>query len=111
MNNIKLDFDFFSKYEKEVKNLPEEKKKIWIQERKKIPLTREEKNVMKIFLDKFLNKLEAREKEVIIQRFGIYDGRKKTHKEIAQILNLSGERIRQIEKIALEKMRFFKNNS
>ena len=106
MNNTKLDFDL-SKYEKEVKNLPEEKKKIWIQERRKIPLTREEKNVIKILLDK----LEAREKEVIIQRFGINDGRKKTLKEIGQMLNLSGERIRQIEKIALKKLRLFKSRN
>ena len=88
-----------NKYFEERKKLQKERKEIYEKIFKKS--TREVSKEIKILL----NNLGSREKEVIIQRWGFNDGRKKTLKEVGQILNLSGERIRQIEAIALDKLR------
>ena len=61
-------------------------------------------------MDILLNKLEPLEKDVLFQLFGIENlGFRKTHLEIGKSLNLSEDKIKQIEKKALEKLRFFKN--
>lgn len=52
-----------------------------------------------------LDTLEPREKNIIDYRFGISSGKIKTLDEISAIMNLSKERIRQIEIKALRKMR------
>ena len=51
-----------------------------------------------------LNNLTVRESKVIKMRFG-FDGVEKTLEEIGEILNLTRERVRQIEKKALDKIR------
>lgn len=52
-----------------------------------------------------LDSLEPNEKQTVLMRFGLDDGRFKTLGEIASGLKLSNERIRQIEIKALRKLR------
>ncbi len=52
-----------------------------------------------------LSILSERERDVLIHRFGLNGEEPKTLQEIGKILNLSRERVRQIEKSALEKIR------
>ena len=49
--------------------------------------------------------LEAREGEVLRQRFGLHGGLPQTLEEIGQNMKISKERVRQIERNALRKMR------
>jgi RNA polymerase primary sigma factor len=52
-----------------------------------------------------LNQLSDREKEIIIERFGLRDGDPKTLEVIGQKMGLSRERIRQIESKAMKRLR------
>ena len=52
-----------------------------------------------------LRRLSRLEREVIILRYGITDGRQKTFTEIGEWLGYSGERMRQLECVALKKLR------
>ena len=52
-----------------------------------------------------LNTLTPREERVIKMRFGLEDGTEHTLEEIGEDFAVSRERIRQIEKKALEKLR------
>ncbi|MGE5670446.1 MAG: sigma-70 domain-containing protein, partial [Fibrobacterota bacterium] len=52
-----------------------------------------------------LDSLDAKEKQTVIMRFGLDDGRIKTLGEIGQVLHLTNERVRQIEIKALRKLR------
>jgi len=52
-----------------------------------------------------LESLESKEKQTVILRFGLDDGRIKTLGEIATRMRLSNERVRQIEIKALKKLR------
>lgn len=54
---------------------------------------------------KVMDSLDPREKTVLVKRYGLEDGEPMTLEEIGKELNLSRERIRQIEEKALRKMR------
>lgn len=62
-------------------------------------------------LNNYLNLLNDREKEIIIERYGLLNQKEKTQKEIAKELNISRSYVSRIEKRALTKMlkEFIKN--
>jgi RNA polymerase primary sigma factor len=62
------------------------------------------KNSLKHQLRNALDELDAKEEKVVRLRFGIDGTDPKTLKEIGEMMNLSRERIRQIEAQALEKL-------
>lgn len=67
-------------------------------------------------IEKFLSTLKPNEEKVVKMRFGILEGeeygREHTLQEIGDVLNLSRERIRQIESEALKKIgKYFLKNS
>ncbi|XP_057436658.1 RNA polymerase sigma factor sigB [Lotus japonicus] len=68
------------------------------------------KQFMKKDLEKVLDSLNPREKQVIRWRFGMDDGRMKTLQEIGEMLGVSRERIRQIESCAFRKLKNKKRN-
>ena len=63
----------------------------------------ERENVCKN-IDDILKTLTKREKKVIRERFGFDNGEEKTLEEIGQDMNITRERVRQIEKKALQKL-------
>lgn len=63
------------------------------------------KQFMKKDLEKVLDSLNPREKQVIKWRFGMDDGRMKTLQEIGEMMGVSRERIRQIESCAFRKLK------
>ena len=63
--------------------------------------------IMKEQLIDALDQLTPREEKVLRLRFGLDDGRARTLEEVGKEFNLSGERIRQIEGEALQKLRSF----
>lgn len=64
-------------------------------------------------LKKYFNILNEREKEIIIKRYGLYNYKEQTQKEIASNLNISRSYVSRIEKRALTKMlkEFLKNKN
>ena len=52
-----------------------------------------------------LDSLAPKEREILVMRFGLDDGRIKTLKEIGEIFSISRERVRQIETKALSKLK------
>ena len=64
-------------------------------------------------LNKYLKLLNAREKEIIIKRYGLLNQKEQTQKEIAKSLNISRSYVSRIEKRALTKIlkEFIKNQS
>lgn len=52
-----------------------------------------------------LNSLDEREKNIIIMRYGFDNGQAKTLEEIGAAIGLTRERVRQLEKLALRKLR------
>ncbi len=56
-------------------------------------------------LDKALNQLTDREKEILKLRYGLEDGHPRTLKDVARVFNITRERVRQIEIKALEKLK------
>jgi RNA polymerase sporulation-specific sigma factor len=64
-------------------------------------------------LNKYLNLLNKREKEIIINRYGLLNQKEKTQKEIASELHISRSYVSRIEKRALTKMlkEFIKNKN
>lgn len=56
-------------------------------------------------LEQALAELDARERRVLILRYGLEDNHPRTLVEIGMSLNLSRERVRQIEELALSKLK------
>ncbi len=52
-----------------------------------------------------LSSLEPRDREVLLMRFGLKDGVYYTLKQVGELFGVSRERIRQVQKTALKKMR------
>jgi RNA polymerase primary sigma factor len=52
-----------------------------------------------------LDSLSPKEREIVVMRFGLDDGRIKTLKEIGEFFNISRERVRQIETKAIGKLK------
>ncbi|CAN7019583.1 hypothetical protein BRARA_F00534 [Brassica rapa] len=69
------------------------------------------KQFMREDLDKVLDSLGTREKQVIRWRFGMEDGRMKTLQEIGETMGVSRERVRQIESSAFRKLKNKKRNN
>jgi len=64
-----------------------------------------EHNDMVARLNELIDKLPDREALIVRMRFGLYDGRAHTLDEVGKHLGLTRERIRQLEKLALAKLR------
>jgi len=62
-------------------------------------------SILKDKMGDVLSTLTERERKVLIQRFGLADGKPKTLEEVGIEFNVTRERIRQIEAKALRKMR------
>jgi len=62
-------------------------------------------NVMRRQLDELLESLTPREEKILRMRFGLDEPKEFTLQEIGEDFNLSRDRIRQIEKRALKKLR------
>jgi RNA polymerase primary sigma factor len=62
-------------------------------------------SILKDMMNEVLKTLTERERKVLIQRFGLLDGKPKTLEEVGIEFNVTRERIRQIEAKALRKMR------
>ena len=62
-------------------------------------------SILKEKMNEVLKTLTERERIVLIQRFGLLDGKPKTLEEVGLEFNVTRERIRQIEAKALRKMR------
>ena len=56
-------------------------------------------------ISKLLNKLNTRERHILVNRFGIGGETPKTLEQIGESLGFSKERIRQLENLALQKLR------
>ncbi|KAI4356176.1 hypothetical protein L6164_000220 [Bauhinia variegata] len=63
------------------------------------------KEFMRKDLEKLLESLNPRERQVIRWRFGMEDGRMKTLQEIGEMMGVSRERIRQVESCAFRKLK------
>lgn len=62
-------------------------------------------SILKDKMNEVLATLTDRERKVLVQRFGLLDGKPKTLEEVGVEFNVTRERIRQIEAKALRKMR------
>nr|WP_248644082.1 sigma-70 family RNA polymerase sigma factor [Thermus scotoductus] len=70
------------------------------------PMDRAFQSILKAEVEKALEHLTDREATVIRLRYGLADGVMRTLEEVGDILHISRERVRQLEKKALRKLRY-----
>jgi len=70
-----------------------------------LPLEQASHQMLKDDINRLIMTLNSREQAVIRMRFGLDDGKSKTLEEIGRRFSVTRERIRQIEKAALKKLR------
>lgn len=70
-----------------------------------MPETMLKKQLMKQEMEKLLNRLSDREAEVLRLHFGLNGDTPQSFEEIGRLLKLSRERVRQINSIALSKLK------
>ena len=56
-------------------------------------------------MDSFLNRLDRRQRYIIIRRFGLDGAKPQTLEAIGQTFDLTRERIRQLELVALQSLK------
>ncbi len=56
-------------------------------------------------LHALLDQLPARQRRIIELRFGLLDGHERTRREVSEVIGVTRERIRQVEVVALARMR------
>ena len=61
--------------------------------------------ITKDMIDSILNSLKTREEFVVRMRYGLDDGKSRTLEDIGKMLGVTRERVRQIEKKALDKLK------
>ena len=62
-------------------------------------------NTIRNTVDEALDMLDDREKFIMIQRYGLEDGVPKTLEEVGRLMGLTRERVRQLEILAMKKLR------
>ncbi|MCL4153511.1 UNVERIFIED_CONTAM: hypothetical protein GTU68_050917 [Idotea baltica] len=77
----------------------------FIEAKSKLPENKASDNMLKDRIDKVLNTLTYREREIIKLRYGLGDGYNYTLEDIGKIFKLTRERIRQIENKAIKKLK------
>ncbi len=68
----------------------------------------EDKHIKKTLIEdvnKYLDTLSEREKDIIMLRYGLYDGKAHTLREIGEKYNISKERVRQLENNIIAKLK------
>jgi len=60
---------------------------------------------LSVILDEIFRVLSEKEQEVVVKRFALESGQRQTLEKIGQHFNITRERVRQIESIALQKLR------
>lgn len=71
------------------------------------PLDETEKQDTERFVDRLLDTLKDRERLILAARFGIGHDHSLTLQEISAIIGVTRERVRQIERIALNKLKYY----
>ena len=66
-------------------------------------------NEDQLLLQKEIDKLTGRDKEIMVMRYGLYNGREYTQKEVAEKLNISQSYISRIEKKVIKKLQTILN--
>jgi len=78
----------------------------FIQDKKAIsPASETIRSMLKDEMNSVLNTLTERERKILVLRFGIIDGSAHTLEEVGDVFKVTRERVRQIEAMALKKLR------
>lgn len=64
-----------------------------------------ERSVMRSKIEELFDQLSIREKEILLMRFGLMDGRPYTLEEVAKAVGITRERVRQLEQGGLRKLK------
>lgn len=111
VKNIITSFNYISSLDESLSELDNKDSNLidFITSDEKSPENKLLENELKEFIASILYNLTFKEQQVIIMRYGINEVEEKSFQEIGSILELSRERIRQIEVKAMNKIRIRSN--